>query len=77
MFLWSFLLSTPSGCVLAALLLCYLCHANCVQDKLQEQFSYVRHATLLYNAHLVYTNLPLDDMRLPPFIMPLVDKAKR
>ena len=34
-----------------------------LQDKLQEQFACVRHATLLYNAHLVYTNLPLDDMR--------------
>eukprot|EP00435_Cladocopium_sp_Y103_P006647 s294_g2.t1 len=33
-------------------------------DKLQEQFACVRHATLLYNAHLVYTNLPLDDMRV-------------
>jgi len=55
--------------------LCYLCQLRSVQDKLQEQFAYVRHATLLYNAHLVYTNLPLDDMRLPLF-MPLADKAE-
>lgn len=40
-----------------------------LQDKLQEQFACVRHATLLYNAHLVYTNLPLDDMR--PFFFSL------
>lgn len=37
---------------------------HCFLDKLQEQFACVRHATLLYNAHLVYTNLPLDDMRV-------------
>ncbi|CAK9001251.1 unnamed protein product [Durusdinium trenchii] len=37
---------------------------HCFLDKVQEQFACVRHAALLYNAHLVYTNLPLDDMRV-------------
>eukprot|EP00931_Biecheleriopsis_adriatica_P056338 TRINITY_DN33385_c0_g1_i1.p1 TRINITY_DN33385_c0_g1~~TRINITY_DN33385_c0_g1_i1.p1 ORF type:complete len:514 (-),score=86.41 TRINITY_DN33385_c0_g1_i1:163-1473(-) len=36
----------------------------CFLDKLQEQFPSIRHSALLYNAHLVYTNLPLSDMRV-------------
>ncbi|OLQ13912.1 Monocarboxylate transporter 2 [Symbiodinium microadriaticum] len=33
-------------------------------DKIQEHFPSIRHAALLYNAHLVYTNLALSDMRV-------------
>lgn len=37
---------------------------HCFLDKLQEQFPSIRHAALLYNAHLIYTNFPLEDMRV-------------
>eukprot|EP00928_Gymnodinium_smaydae_P036393 TRINITY_DN25448_c0_g1_i1.p1 TRINITY_DN25448_c0_g1~~TRINITY_DN25448_c0_g1_i1.p1 ORF type:complete len:543 (-),score=113.85 TRINITY_DN25448_c0_g1_i1:74-1576(-) len=37
---------------------------HCFLLKLQEQFPAIRHAGLLYNAHLIYTTLPLDDMRV-------------
>ncbi|CAE7640850.1 unnamed protein product [Symbiodinium necroappetens] len=37
---------------------------HCFLDKIQEHFPSIRHAALLYNAHLVYTNLALSDMRV-------------
>ena len=40
-----------------------------LEDKIQEHFPSIRHAALLYNAHLVYTNLALSDMR-HPFALP-------
>ncbi|CAE8593651.1 unnamed protein product, partial [Polarella glacialis] len=37
---------------------------HCFLDKIQEQFPSIRHSALLYNAHLIYTNFPLSDMRV-------------
>lgn len=37
---------------------------HCFLDKLQEQFPSIRHAALMYNAHLIYTTLSLSDMRV-------------
>lgn len=37
---------------------------HCFLGKLQEQFPSIRHSALLYNAHLIYTNLSLSDMKV-------------
>jgi len=37
---------------------------HCFLDKIQEQFPCIRHSAMLYNAHLIYTSLALDDMRV-------------
>ncbi|CAK0886570.1 unnamed protein product [Prorocentrum cordatum] len=37
---------------------------HCFLGKLQEQFPMIRHAALLYNAHLIYTSVPLRDMKV-------------
>eukprot|EP00933_Yihiella_yeosuensis_P044045 TRINITY_DN39091_c0_g1_i1.p1 TRINITY_DN39091_c0_g1~~TRINITY_DN39091_c0_g1_i1.p1 ORF type:complete len:501 (-),score=82.45 TRINITY_DN39091_c0_g1_i1:83-1585(-) len=37
---------------------------HCFLDQLQEQFPSIRHGALLFNAHLIYTSCPLDDMRV-------------
>lgn len=37
---------------------------HCFLTKMQEQFPSISHASLLYNAHLIYTTLSLDDMQV-------------
>jgi hypothetical protein len=37
---------------------------HCFLSRLQEQFPAIRHAALLYNAHLIYTSLAMNDMRV-------------
>merc|ERR1719265_2514042 len=37
---------------------------HCFLGRLQEQFPAIRHSALLYNAHLIYTNLSLSDMKV-------------
>lgn len=37
---------------------------HCFLGRLQEQFPAIRHSALLYNAHLIYTNVSLSDMKV-------------
>lgn len=37
---------------------------HCFLGKLQEQFPSIRHSALLYNAHLIYTNMSINDMKV-------------
>eukprot|EP00971_Amphidinium_carterae_P213870 4244785-Amphidinium_carterae.1 len=37
---------------------------HCFLSKLQEDFPSIRHAALLYNAHLIFTTLALSDMKV-------------
>jgi len=37
---------------------------NCFLGRLQEQFPAIRHSALLYNAHLIYSNVALNDMKV-------------
>merc|ERR1719265_2172176 len=37
---------------------------HCFLGRLQEQFPAIRHSALLYNAHLIYTNVSLSDMQV-------------
>merc|ERR1719171_447354 len=37
---------------------------HCFLNRLQEQFPAIRHSALLYNAHLIYSNLSLNDMKV-------------
>lgn len=36
---------------------------HCFLNRLQEQFPSIRHAALLYNAHLIYSGFSLNDMK--------------
>merc|ERR1719171_1134618 len=37
---------------------------HCFLNRLQEQFPAIRHTALLYNAHLIYSNVSLSDMKV-------------